>query len=73
MNLTQALLWPLTLPYGAVTYLRARAYHTGLLHQRRIEGVVISVGNLTTGGTGKTGALRPTTGSSARVMASAGR
>jgi len=54
VNLTQALLWPLTLPYGAVTYLRARAYHTGLLHQRRIEGVVISVGNLTTGGTGKT-------------------
>lgn len=54
MNLTQTLLWPLTLPYGAVTHLRARAYRTGLLHQRRIEGVVISVGNLTTGGTGKT-------------------
>ena len=54
MNFAQALLWPLTLPYGAVTHLRARAYRTGLLHQRRLDGVVISVGNLTTGGTGKT-------------------
>ena len=54
MNLKQALFWPLTLPYGAVTHLRARAYRTGLLRQRRLDGVVISVGNLTTGGTGKT-------------------
>jgi tetraacyldisaccharide 4'-kinase len=50
----QALLWPLTLPYGAATHLRARSYRTGLLRQRRLDGVVISVGNLTTGGTGKT-------------------
>ncbi len=54
MNLARALLWPLTLPYGAVAHLRARAYSTGFLGQRRLEGVVISVGNLTTGGTGKT-------------------
>ena len=54
MNLAQTLLWPLTLPYGAVAHLRARLYRTGLLRQRRLEGVVISVGNLTTGGTGKT-------------------
>jgi len=54
VNLRQALLWPLTLPYGAVTQLRARAYRTGLLRQKRLDGVVISVGNLTTGGTGKT-------------------
>jgi tetraacyldisaccharide 4'-kinase len=54
VNFAQTLLWPLTLPYGAVTHLRTRAYRTGLLHQRRLDGVVISVGNLTTGGTGKT-------------------
>jgi len=54
VNLKQALLWPLTLPYGAVTHLRATAYRAGLLRQRRLDGVVISVGNLTTGGTGKT-------------------
>lgn len=54
MNLGQALLWPLTLPYGAVVRLKARAYARGLLRQRRLNGVVISVGNITTGGTGKT-------------------
>jgi len=40
--------------YGAVAHLRARAYQTGILRQRRLDGVVISVGNLTVGGTGKT-------------------
>jgi tetraacyldisaccharide 4'-kinase len=54
VNLVQALLWPLTLPYGALTHLRARLYRTGLLRQGHLDGVVISVGNLTTGGTGKT-------------------
>ena len=54
MTLKDSLLWPLTLPYGAVSYLRTRAYRTGILKQRHLDGVVISVGNLTTGGTGKT-------------------
>ncbi|MGC1911295.1 MAG: tetraacyldisaccharide 4'-kinase [Candidatus Acidiferrales bacterium] len=54
MNWKETLLWPLTLPYGGVTHLRARAYRTGILRQRRLDGVVISVGNLTVGGTGKT-------------------
>lgn len=54
MTLTQSLLWPLSLPYGAVAHLRARAYQTGIFRQRRLDGVVISVGNLTVGGTGKT-------------------
>jgi len=51
---SEILLWPLTLPYGAVTRLRARAYHVGILRPRRLPGTVISIGNLTTGGTGKT-------------------
>jgi tetraacyldisaccharide 4'-kinase len=54
MTLKDTLLWPLTLPYGGVSRLRARAYQTGILTQRHLNGVVISVGNLTTGGTGKT-------------------
>jgi tetraacyldisaccharide 4'-kinase len=54
MTLKDSLLWPLTLPYGAVSHLRARAYRTGMLKQRHLDGIVISVGNLTTGGTGKT-------------------
>lgn len=54
MNFAQTLLWPLSVPYGAFAHLRARLYRTGMLHQKRLDGVVISVGNLTTGGTGKT-------------------
>lgn len=54
MNLGESLLWPLTLPYGAVVRLKARAYEKGILRQRRLNGIVISVGNITTGGTGKT-------------------
>jgi tetraacyldisaccharide 4'-kinase len=54
VTLIELLLWPLKLPYGAVTYLRSRAYRNGILRQRRLDGMVISVGNLTTGGTGKT-------------------
>lgn len=54
MTLKESLLWPLTLPYGAVVHLRARAYRKGILRQKRLDAVVISVGNLTVGGTGKT-------------------
>jgi tetraacyldisaccharide 4'-kinase len=48
------LLWLFTLPYGAYVRLRAFAYRRGILRQKRLDGRVISVGNLTTGGTGKT-------------------
>jgi tetraacyldisaccharide 4'-kinase len=54
VNLLETLLWPLALPYGAAVRLRARAYRSGLLRSRRLDGTVISVGNLTLGGTGKT-------------------
>jgi tetraacyldisaccharide 4'-kinase len=54
MTLKDSLLWPLTLPYGAISHLRARAYRTRILKQKDLAGNVISVGNLTTGGTGKT-------------------
>lgn len=54
MRLAAPFLWPLSLIYGGATHLRARAYQTGILRQRRLDGVVISVGNLTVGGTGKT-------------------
>jgi len=54
VTLRSSLLWPLTIPYGAAVHLRARAYKKGILRQQRLEGKVISVGNLTVGGTGKT-------------------
>jgi tetraacyldisaccharide 4'-kinase len=54
VTLKESLLWPLSFPYGLVVRCRARAYRTGILRRRHLHGVVISVGNLTVGGTGKT-------------------
>lgn len=50
----RALLWPLSLLYGAAVRVRVRMYQKGWLKQKRLKGTVISVGNLTVGGTGKT-------------------
>ena len=52
--LLRALLWPLSLLYGAAVRTRAWMYQKGWLKQKRLKGTVISVGNLTMGGTGKT-------------------
>ena len=54
MTLVQLLLWPLSLPYSAGARIRAWGYKRGLLKQRHLSGIVVSVGNLTAGGTGKT-------------------
>ncbi len=48
------LLWPLSVLYGDLTRLRARLYAQGTLKAKRLGAPVISVGNLTVGGTGKT-------------------
>jgi len=48
------LLWPLASLYGSYVRLRAWFYARGWLKQKRLKGIVISVGNLTVGGTGKT-------------------
>ena len=47
------LLWA-AIPYGFVMWLRARCYDRGWLTQRKLPVPVLSVGNLTLGGTGKT-------------------
>jgi len=52
--LFRSLLWPLSLLYGVVVRVRAWLYASGWLKQKRLKGTVISVGNLTVGGTGKT-------------------
>jgi tetraacyldisaccharide 4'-kinase len=48
------LLWPLSVLYGQIVRLRAALYARGTLKQQRLNRPVISVGNLTVGGTGKT-------------------
>ena len=52
--IVRLLLWPLSVVYGLVVAMRAQLYATGKLRQRRLNKPVISVGNLTVGGTGKT-------------------
>jgi tetraacyldisaccharide 4'-kinase len=48
------LLWPLSVVYSAISRLRVWCYKRGIFHARKLPGTVISVGNLTVGGTGKT-------------------
>ena len=45
---------PLSIAYAAVTRLRTAAYKKGLLRTTRLPVPVISIGNITAGGTGKT-------------------
>jgi tetraacyldisaccharide 4'-kinase len=52
--LVRMLLWPISLLYGAFVRLRVWLYAKGLLKQKRLKAPVVSVGNLTVGGTGKT-------------------
>jgi len=48
------LLWPLSYVYGIAARWRVALYAKGIFKTRRLKAPVISVGNLTVGGTGKT-------------------
>jgi tetraacyldisaccharide 4'-kinase len=48
------ILMPISAVYGSVAQLRAGLYRQGFLKQRRLSQPVVSVGNLSVGGTGKT-------------------
>jgi tetraacyldisaccharide 4'-kinase len=52
--LARILLWPFSVLYGGYVRIRAWLYQNGWLKQKRLRAKVISVGNLTVGGTGKT-------------------
>ncbi len=54
----ELLLTPLTPLYGALVRARAAAYRRGLVRRVRLPVPVVSVGNLTLGGTGKTPTVR---------------
>ncbi|HEX3372464.1 MAG TPA: tetraacyldisaccharide 4'-kinase, partial [Candidatus Acidoferrales bacterium] len=49
-----SLLYPFSILYSVVVRAKAFAYSKGIFHGRKLPGIVISVGNLTVGGTGKT-------------------
>ena len=53
-TVSRAVLRAFSIPYGAAVLLRNRLYDLGILRQRKLACPVISVGNLTVGGTGKT-------------------
>src|SRR5262245_37944268 len=53
-KLKRALLWLPARLYELAVRLRVAAYETDYLKRRRLDATVISVGNLTLGGTGKT-------------------
>ncbi|MDX1284351.1 MAG: tetraacyldisaccharide 4'-kinase, partial [Draconibacterium sp.] len=48
------LLYPLSLLYGLGVYIRNQAYDLNILKSKEFEVPVISIGNITVGGTGKT-------------------
>jgi tetraacyldisaccharide 4'-kinase len=52
--LLQRLLWPFSVLYGAIVRGRLWMYQKAWFKQKRLKAPVISVGNLTVGGTGKT-------------------
>ncbi len=54
VRLLKPLLYPLALLYGAIVWLRNKLYNAGVLSSIQFSVPVISVGNLSTGGTGKT-------------------
>lgn len=60
---------PLGALYGAVVRARLALYRTGILPTHKLDAPVLSVGNITTGGTGKT----PLVDALARLVAGEGR
>jgi tetraacyldisaccharide 4'-kinase len=51
---SRRLLWPLSVLYSMGARARVWCYARGIFRARRLPGTVISIGNLTVGGTGKT-------------------
>ena len=52
-------LWPFSVLYGIGVRVRNLLFDVGWLHEERFPLPVICIGNLTVGGTGKTGISHP--------------
>lgn len=53
-NVLRWILWPLSLLYGVITYIRNYLYDKGLINIYQSGIYTINIGNITVGGTGKT-------------------
>jgi len=53
MNFLRKLLWPFSLIYGSIAYIRNMCYTIGIFKRYPIPDKSICIGNLSTGGTGK--------------------
>ncbi len=54
MNFFRILLFPLSLLYGSIIWLRNKFFDWGVIPSRSFDHPLIGIGNLSTGGTGKT-------------------
>ncbi|MGB2761615.1 MAG: tetraacyldisaccharide 4'-kinase, partial [Maribacter stanieri] len=54
MQVLRKLLFPISLIYGLIVYLRNRLYDLGIFSSKSFSTKTICVGNLSVGGTGKT-------------------
>ena len=52
--LLKAILYPVSLIYGVIVFIRNRLFDSGIIPSREFNIPVISIGNITVGGTGKT-------------------
>jgi tetraacyldisaccharide 4'-kinase len=68
-KLAANLLWPASFGFGVGSYARMMAYNLGHLKQKTVSVPVVSIGNITCGGTGKT----PVTVDIARRLIASGK
>jgi tetraacyldisaccharide 4'-kinase len=54
MQILRYILLPFSLLYGSVMYLRNLLFNTGIKEVKKVNATVVSIGNLSMGGTGKT-------------------